>query len=625
MRKYNALLALYSLCLAACGGNSGGSAPSVPPPPGQTTTAAATVQGFGDVSPLEGQRVTIEGIVTGDFQDNDADLNSNLGGFFVQDESGDGDAATSDGIFVFDDNGPAVDVAVGDRVIVSGTVQEFFGETQISALTVAVTGVGTIRPSDINLPVPDVVTNSDGEPIAALERFEGMLVRFPQTLSVSEIFNLERYGAVRLSQGGRLYQYTNQNAPDPVGYVAHRDANAARSIVLDDGQRANQFVPIRYLNAGDTLNSAIRVGDTVTGIVGNLRYSRGSGGSGVQTWRLMPVPAPGFALVNPRPAEPAVNGSFRIASFNVLNYFSTIDNGQDSCGPTGNDGCRGADSIEEQDRQLAKIATALTLIDADIVGLIELENNATASLQDIVNALNAMSGTDTYDFLDSGTVGDDAIKNGFIYKPATTSPQGTFALLDAGVDPRFNDDRNRPALAQSFSTTANNARLTVVLNHLKSKGSNCDADGDPNTGDGQGNCNQTRTNAAAAIADWLATDPTGSGDSDFLIIGDLNAYLAEDPLSALKNAGYVNLVETADDADAYSFVFDGQSGALDHALASPSLVSQVVETIEWHINADEAPARDYNLENDRDPAIFDGTTPYRASDHDPVIIGIDLE
>lgn len=190
MHKHNALFALYGLCLAACGGNSGGNAPSVPPPPGPTATSASTVQGSGDVSPLEGQRVTIEGIVTGDFQDNDADTSSNLGGFFVQDENGDGDAATSDGIFVFENDDPAVDVTVGDRVIVSGTVQEFFGETQISALTVAVTGVGMIQPSDINLPVSDVATNSDGESIADLERFEGMLVSFPQTLSVSEVFDI---------------------------------------------------------------------------------------------------------------------------------------------------------------------------------------------------------------------------------------------------------------------------------------------------------------------------------------------------------------------------------------------------------------------------------------------------
>ena len=162
------------------------------------------------------------------------------------------------------------------------------------------------------------------------------------------------------------------------------------------------------------------------------------------------------------------------------------------------------------------------------------------------------------------------------------------------------------------------------MNHLKSKGSDCVADGDPNLGDGQGNCNATRRSAAAAIADWLSTDPTSSGDPDFLIIGDLNAYLLEDPLTALRNAGFVNLGEAATGTDAYSFVFGGQSGALDHALASPSLEPQVAAVLEWHINADEPPVLDYNLESGRDPDLFDADTPYRASDHDPLLIGLNL-
>jgi hypothetical protein len=164
--------------------------------------------------------------------------------------------------------------------------------------------------------------------------------------------------------------------------------------------------------------------------------------------------------------------------------------------------------------------------------------------------------------------------------------------------------------------------LTVIVNHLKSKGSSCESDGDPNLGDGQGNCNQTRTNAAVAIADWVATDPTASNDPDVLIIGDFNAYTREDPLTALKNAGFTNLLDAK--SDAYSFAFDAQAGALDHAIASASLAPQVVETIEWHINADEPTLLDYNLEHGRDPALFDPDSPYRASDHDPVIIGLDL-
>ncbi|MBT8109456.1 MAG: ExeM/NucH family extracellular endonuclease [Gammaproteobacteria bacterium] len=607
------------IMLTACGGVSNPAATESLPPSG--VTPIAEVQGSGSSSPLAGNRVVISGIVTGDFQDNDADVANNLGGFYVQQETPDGNAMTSEGVFVFDGTNPATDVRSGDRVNVTGTVNEYFGETQITEPTVDVVGSGTVQATAVNLPADGTTTNSDGDLVADFERYEGMLLRFPQTLAVSNLRNLEQFGAVGLSEGGRLFQFTNSNAPDPAAYAAHRASNARRSLELDDGRRSSNPGTIRFLKAGGA-GYSIRTGDTVSGVTGNLRYSRGSGGNGNEAWRLMPTAEPEFNSVNPRPGSPTVGGNLHIASFNVLNFFSTVDSGQSVCGPQRNDGCRGADSNQELARQLAKTVSALALLDADIVGLVELENNSSASLQMIVDELNARVGTDEYAFLNTGTVHDDAIKTGFIYKSSSVGLAGAFALLDRSVDSRFNDVRNRPALAQSFNFLANGAKLTVVVNHLKSKGSSCEADGDPNLNDGQGNCNQTRTSAAAAIADWVATDPTNSNDPDYLIIGDLNAYTREDPLTALRDAGFTNLLDARNDA--YSFVFDAQAGALDHAIASVSLVPQVVDTIEWHINADEPAVLDYNLEHDRDPALFDPKSPYRASDHDPVIIGLDL-
>lgn len=615
------ILPILPVLLAACGGGSG-TAPAVPLLPLSGSTTIAEIQGTGPSSPLQGNTVSITGVVTGDFQENDADKASNLGGFFVQDERSDDHPATSDGVFVFDGNRPAIDVSVGDRVTVQGTVNEYFGETQITEPSISIIGSGPVRATDVMLPVAGVATNSDADLIADLERYEGMLLRFPQTLSVTNLRNLERFGAVGLSQGGRLYQFTNSNKPDQAAYPTHKSSIARRSIELDDGRRSPNATPIRYLDTRGSAAYSLRTGDTITGITGNLRYSRGSGGSGDETWRLMPTKVPQFDSVNPRPGSPSFGGEIKVASFNVLNFFSTVDSGQSVCGPDSSDNCRGADSPRELDRQLAKTVSALAIMDADIVGLIELENNRSASLQMIVDALNSRVGNNKYAFLDTGPIHDDAIKTGFIYKASTIDLVGTFALLDRSVDARFNDARNRPVLAQSFGVNATGAVLTVVVNHLKSKGSSCDAEGDSNLGDGQGNCNQARTTAAMAMADWLATDPTGSGDPDFLVIGDLNAYTQEDPLTALKNAGFTNLLEAQ--GNPYSFLFDAQAGALDHALASTSLVPQVVETIEWHINADEPPALDYNLENGRDPDLFDANSPYRASDHDPVIVGLDL-
>ena len=607
--------------LSACGGGSGTApAASITPPSG--ALLITDIQGSGSSSPLDGQTVTISGVVTGDFQENDTDTGSNLGGFYIQDELPDADATTSDGVFVFDGNSPAIDVNVGDRVSVTGTVAEYFGETQVNATAVSLAGSGSIDPTDITLPVAATSTNSDGDLIADLEQYEGMLVRFTQTLSASNLRNLERFGSVRLSSGGRLYQFTNSNPPDVAGYAAHKDSIARRSIVLDDGQRAANPIDVRYLFAGNSADYSIRTGDTVVDVTGNLRYARGSGGNGDETWRLMPTVDPQFESVNPRPGRPETGGNIKVASFNVLNLFSTVDSGQSVCGPQGADNCRGADSDQELQRQLAKMATALALLDADIVGLMELENNSDASLRLIVDALNTRLGSDEFTYLDTGTIHGDAIKIGFIYKSSTVGLVGSFALLGRNTDSRFNDDRNRPALAQSFELLANGAVVTVVVNHLKSKGSSCETDGDANLSDGQGNCNQTRTNASIAIADWLATDPTASSDPDFLIMGDLNAYAQEDPLTALKNAGFTNLLDSQ--SDPYSFVFDGQAGALDHAIASASLAPQVVETIEWHINADEPQLLDYNLEHGRNPALFDADSPYRASDHDPIVIGLEL-
>jgi predicted extracellular nuclease len=613
--------AIGVIAIGACGGDSGAVTSSRPPAAANDNISISTLQGVRAKSGFEGQTVTITGIVTGDFQDNDDNTQDNLGGFYVQQETPDSDPLSSEGVFVFDGVSPRIDVNSGDRVEVIGKVVEYFGETQLNTSNVRVTGRGTIQPTEVDLPTLSAATNSFGDAIADLERYEGMLLRFEQTLSVSSLRSLGAFGEVTLSQGGRLGQFTNANTPGSSAYATHRSLIGRRSITLDDGARGRNPGYIRYLTAGQT-GPSIRNGDIVSGLTGNLRYARGSGGRGKETWRLMPTSDPVFSNANPRPGTPTLEGSVRIASFNVLNFFSTVDTGQANCGPRRSDNCRGADNAREQTRQRDKIVTALQLIDADIVGLMELENNARASIAALVDALNSRIGTDGYAFLDTGTIGDDAIKTGFIYKSGAVKLVGPFALLDSGVHPRFDDTRNRPALAQTFAVNPGGATLTVVVNHLKSKGSSCQASGDPNTDDGQGNCNQTRTNAAAAISDWIANDPTNSGDDDFLIIGDMNAYLAEDPIGVFEDAGLINLLKA--NRDAYSFVFDAQAGVLDHAIATPSLASQVSAIMEWHINADEPSLLDYNLENGRDPGLFDRDTPFRASDHDPILIGLEL-
>ena len=600
------VLLLVLVAAGGCGGDRAAIASA------ERAVRIADVQGSGARSPFVDQAIIVEGIVTGDFQNGDADASRNLGGFFVQGKP-DGDATTSDGLFVFDGGQPRIDVDPGDRVRVSGTVVEHFGETQLAARDVAVIGTGAVEPMPVLLPVA-TTTNSDGERIADLEAIEGMLVRFPQTLTVSQLRYHERYGEMLLSEGGRQAAFTNVNPPDVAGYAAHSDTTVGRRIHVDDGRRdENSASP-----------AVVRNGDEVAGLTGVVRFSRGSGASGTEAWRLMPTIDPQFGTANPRPGPPVVAGGLRVATINVNNFFSTIDDGRRICGPSRDADCRGADSDLELSRQLAKLVTVIDGLDAHIVALIELENNARASLQAIVDAVNAATGPQRYGFVDAGAIGDDTIKVGLIFQRAATRLVGDFAVLDGRADPRFDDTLHRPVLAQTFETVDGRHRLTVLAVHLKSKGSSCAADGDPDIGDGQGNCSATRSLAAAAMLDWIATDPTDGRTDRVLVIGDLNTYTMGDSLARFDAAGYANVSADIIGPGAYSFEFDGQFGALDHAVTSPALTRKVVDAREWHINADESRVYDYNLEFGRDPSVFNGSEPYRASDHDPLIIGIDF-
>lgn len=304
-----------------------------------------------------------------------------------------------------------------------------------------------------------------------------------------------------------------------------------------------------------------------------------------------------------------MDGDLKVASFNVLNYFTTL---------TGPD-ARGANDPEEFQRQEEKIVTALTEIDADVFGLIEIENNGTA-VAALTTALNTRLGADVYDYVETGVIGTDVITTALLYKPASVTPAGAFQLMDQSKDARWLDDFNRPGLTQSF-TDAAGATFTVVVNHLKSKGSDCNAVGDPVDPNGQGNCNGVRTQAASALADWLATDPTGQGAGRELVLGDLNSYSQEDPMQALYAAGYTDVTDPA----SYTYVFDGQLGSLDHALAGPGIVGEVTDAAVWNVNADEPSILDYDttFKLPAQDALY-APDAYRSSDHDPVVVGLDL-
>ncbi|MFO7585833.1 MAG: ExeM/NucH family extracellular endonuclease, partial [Anaerolineales bacterium] len=444
-----------------------------------------------------------------------------------------------------------------------------------------------------------------------LEAYEGMLVTFPQDLYISEYFNYDRFGEIVLTTQ-RFMTPTAEFEPGPDAIQAAQNFLLSR-ITLDDGRSVQNPDPAIHPNGSIfDLDNLFRGGDILRNVTGVLGYD-------FNLYRIQPTQGADYIPANPRTAQPEdVGGNLKVASFNVLNYFTTLNS-------------RGANTPEEFVRQRAKIIAALAVIDADVVGLMEIENN-TAAIADLVDGLNDSMGAGTYAYVDTGVIGTDEIKVAFIYKPASVSLVGEYAILDSSVDPRFIDTRNRPALAQTFMDDSTGGIFTVVVNHLKSKGSACD--GDPDLGDGAGNCNLTRKAAAEALVDWLATDPTASGDEDFLIIGDLNAYDKEDPIDAIlagsdgipgTDDDYTDLVYAFEGEYAYSYVFNGQLGYLDHALASAGLMDEVTGVTTWHINADEADLIDYDMtfKQDAQDAIY-APDPYRSSDHDPIIIGLNV-
>ncbi|AZN34156.1 ExeM/NucH family extracellular endonuclease [Pseudoalteromonas sp. Xi13] len=588
----------------------GGTAPAPDPEPepleplvcGADKTLISAVQGSGEASPLVDTLVEIEGIVTADFQGEDG-----LDGFFVTSLAADvdNDPMTSEGLFVYFTD---TDVNVGDHVRVQGTVDEYYDSTQLADVTqIAVCGTDEVASAtSISLPL---------ESQADLEAYEGMLVSLDQTLVVTNNYGLGRYGEVELATE-RLYQGTQVALPGDAANAVEA-ANLTKKILLDDGSTAQNSDPTAYPAPGLSAENTLRTGDTVNAVTGVVTYS-------FSTYRIHPTVTPQFIATNAREDAPeqSEEADLRIASFNVLNYFN--GDGQGGGFPTS----RGADSEEEFVRQEAKLVSAISAMQADVVGLMETENDGFgefSAIASLVNALNDADSANNYAFVDFNVaqIGSDEITTALIYRADKVEEVGTAAIT---TDYPF-DYSNRAPIAQSFKSLSTDEVFTVSVAHLKSKGS-CGDDNNDDLGDGQGCWNEIRTEAADAFTDWLDNKPTGVDDEDIILVGDMNAYAMEDPIRKFDEKGYKNVVAELDgDTLSYSYSFSGRAGSLDHALATESLLSKVVAANDWHINADEPIVLDYNLEfkSEGHQSTLYAEGPYRASDHDPVIVDIKSE
>jgi predicted extracellular nuclease len=564
------------------------------------THEIGAVQGDGPATSLVApdNQVVVRGVVVGDVP--------SFKGFYLQDADGDSNPATSDGIFVFS----PIAVNLGDTVAVKGTASERFGQTQLSAsgsnAEVCSAAPGALpAPAALDLPA----TDSEREP------FEGMLVDPVDPLIVSEVFALTRFGELMLSAGGLLVQPTELARPGPAAEAIGAE-NVLRRIVLDDGLDTGTSVTNRpYLSA----TTPVRVGDTL-GFTSPLVLGYGFG-----EWRLQPADgtaAGTFSPQNTRTAAPdAVGGDVQVAAFNVLNYFLTWPN------PPG----RGADNSVEFERQAGKIVPAIEALGAEVVTLMEIEDTATTgygaetpddnnpdeALADLVRRLNLAAGYDKWSYVPMPHellgLSRDAIRNGIIYQNDVVQTVGDpVGLVDETV--WFNA---REPIAQTFVKDGD--KFTVVANHFKSKTPGAPTGDNRDSGDGQGEWNGDRNRQAKSLAQFTERLRADTGDQDVLIMGDLNAYTQEDPIEVLRQAGFTDLGSTFD-ADRYSYVFDEMSGSLDHAMATDGLTAKITDVAHWNINAVESFAYQYV----GDPALY-APNQFRSSDHDPLVLGIDLE
>ncbi|MGY0633343.1 ExeM/NucH family extracellular endonuclease [Luteimonas sp. A478] len=561
-------VALASLLAAAC------SQPSADPG-AAAVVLIGTVQGDGERSPLEGEEVTVEGVVTGNF-------GKHLGGWFLQD-AGDGDPATSDALFALSDGDSPV--RRGDRLRVRGRVLEHGeGDATLTALQ----------------PVEQETLEADArvEPLVLhgppedWERLEGMHIWIQAPLAISGHRDLAREGVLVASFDGRLPAPTEVALPGEDARLVAAD-NARRSVLIDDAMQDRDPRQIWYLPED---NQTPRTGSVLTGVQAVVDQRDGQ-------YRLQLLDKPVLHPA-PRPQPPEVEGDLRLAVFNLENLFNGDGRGGDF--PT----ARGARSADEYARQLARLQASLQMLAPDIVALMELENDGYGPDSSIAQLATAL-GPD-WRFVDAGEgPGEDAIRVGLLYRASVVEPVGAPATLEGGPY----GTRSRVPLAQAFRADGGPV-FTVVANHFKSKGCGEAVGLNRDQDDGQGCWNALRTDSARRLVEWLATDPTGSGTGLAALVGDLNSYGMEDPIRLLRDSGWLDVFEGR---ESYSYVFAAQAGRLTHALLSPEFADRLRATATWHSNSDEPANVGYRAANGDQPL----ESPWRSSDHDPVIIGVD--
>ncbi len=690
---------LLSLAVGLALASSGAHAAFVCPSDPAQLTPIPTIQGTGSASALATQTVTDKnGNVTGKISTgtfNVRGIVTTLGqslnkGFYLTDPVGDGNPATSDGIFVYlNDKDFATkykDIKPGAELCLEAKVEEYYGGTQLKPTFESSKARLQVTAQGLNVPTSVLLVN-EGETLAqALNRHEGMRVRLD---SSSDLHLTRNYGFdykvyrnnVELAHKTPLIKPTQLHVANSADAVALATQNSSNRLVVESDYKAPDGV-LPWFPGWDADQGYLRIGDQLTGLEGVIVYNK-------DAFRLV-VPSDitltaGALLRSPeedRQDAPArlAGSDLRIGSFNVLNYFtshSSIGGAlnilcKDQADADNAKGCnRGAKSQPEFEKQRTKIVNAITAMDADLLGLMEMENNGfedNSALHNLVTRLNEQQkdASKHYAYVrlpvtaltDGKFFGGDAIMVAMIYRPALLTPSGDASVIKL-PEQRYTTGGvaktagQRDSLVQTFTLAKSKEPLTLVVNHLKSKGSGCYENGDGKTepADLQGKCTEFRVSAAKVLGEAVSKLP-----GQVLLVGDFNSYAKEDPIRVLtdynpatserkivsashtfigeqsyeqlgrevtRSYGLIDLNVKFNKEKAISYSYDGELGTLDYALANPALASKVAGVADWHINSFESSLFEYGSQYTG--SLLKSDNPFSASDHDPIIVDLRLE
>jgi predicted extracellular nuclease len=597
-------------------------------------------------------KVTTSGVVTADLRA------TGRKGFFMQQtaSSAASDATRApEGLFVYCGSSclaaNATAFGEGDLISITGAASLFKSAAEITAPT---PWVGTVQLTQFDmsatnvaaLPCPSkgfVLNAAAGNkacaavniptltlPVASRDdylAYKGMLVQLGQPMFVTSTFGLKN-GALNISAGSVLRAETMTVNPGPQVAV-QKEANMRRLLTIDDGDSTDCPSNSTWPLSGD---ASVRVGHSfpVAALSGAavLTYE-------FYSWTLVPARASLAALVSgidrstsprvstpPLPANSLAAKRIRVGGFNMENYFTEF---QDTC-PT----CRGARNAAEFVRQKTKLYNAIREMDAAILALQEVQNDGGKSLAAFIVDINAFVGVPgKYAAITTGTVGFDVITVALVYQPALVEPVGNFSVLNY-TSPA---DKSRPSIAQTFRVKdVTGQDFTYVANHLKSRSSPCDEDKAPFTGQmpGEGNCGMARLTHAQQLTGWLAagSNPTGQANKDYIVVGDFNCHVKDRAIAHMAENGFVSMADR-DIPFPSSYSFDSASSTLDYMFAYGTTAAKCGQTYEWHINADESQIGGYTptfgyafpkaCTAEKPASMFDIATPFRNSDHDPIL------